>query len=90
MKGDLLLAHSDAADAEVWLGTSACRRADQLEAPMLQLRGAVGARSTVGRQGRTKPTWTSLTAAYETAHRGLRDGRLIDARRLLDDLAATR
>ncbi len=89
LKGTLLLASSnDATEAEVWF-ERAVRRADQLEAPMFQLRAST-ALARLWCAGNTEPARTLLTTAYERLTEGFTTADLIDARQLLDDLTATR
>ena len=86
-QGSLLLADSnDATGAEFWF-ERAVQSADQLEAPMLQLPASALARLWCA-QGKTEPARTLLTAAYERLTEGFTTADLMDARRLLDDLAA--
>jgi predicted ATPase len=90
LKGRLLLARSnDAAEAEVWF-ERAVQRADQLEAPMLQLRASSALARLWSAQGKTEPARTLLTTAYERFTEGFTTLDLTDARRLLDDLAVPR
>jgi tetratricopeptide (TPR) repeat protein len=87
LKGTLLLAHSnDAGEAEVWF-MRAVRCADQLEAPMLQLRATSALAQLWCTQGKTEPAAALLRTAYERLTEGFATADLADARRLLDDLA---
>ena len=87
LKGTLLLAYSnDTAEAEAWF-ERAVQCADQLEAPMLQLRASSALARLWCAQGKTEPARTLLTAAYERLTEGFTTADLADARRLLDDLA---
>ncbi len=88
LKGELLLARSsDGDDAEVWF-EQAVERADQLEAPMLQLRASAALARLWHAQGRTEPARTVLSAAYERLTEGFTTVDLTEARHLLDDLEA--
>jgi predicted ATPase/class 3 adenylate cyclase len=90
LKGTLLLARSnDTAEAEVWF-ERAVQRADQLEAPMLQLRASSALARLWGAQGRTEPARTLLTTAYARLTEGFTTVDVADAKRLLDDLADAR
>ena len=55
---------------------------------MLQLRAASALARLWCAQGKTEPARTLLTAAYERLTEGFTTADLMDARRLLDDLAA--
>jgi tetratricopeptide (TPR) repeat protein len=88
LKGELLLARSsDGVDAEVWF-EQAVERADQLDAPMLQLRASAALARLWRDQGRSEAAWTVLSRAYERLTEGFTTVDLTEARRLLDDLAA--
>ena len=90
LKGELLLARSsDGADAEVWF-EQAVERADQLEGPMLQLRASAALARLRHAQGRTEAALSLLSTAYERLTEGFATLDLIEARRLLDDLATAR
>jgi predicted ATPase/class 3 adenylate cyclase len=90
LKATLVLATTnDAADAEVWFAL-AVERADQLDAPMLQLRARMALARLWLMQGRTEPARTLLAEAYERLTEGFTTLDLTDARTLLDDLAAPR
>jgi tetratricopeptide (TPR) repeat protein len=88
LRGMLVLDHSsDAADAEVWF-ERAVERADQLEAPTLQLRACTALARLWHAQGNTDPARELLRAAYDRMTEGFATRDLVDARALLDDLAA--
>ena len=86
LKGTLLLAHSnDTADAEAWFA-EAVARAEQLAAPMLQLRSATALARLWCAQGKTEPAAALLGSAYARLTEGFTTADLADARQLLDDL----
>jgi hypothetical protein len=90
LKGSLLLAHSnDAGEAEVWF-VQAVRRADQLAAPMLQLRAASALARLWYANSKTEPAAALLSTAYERLTEGFTTADLTDARRLLDQLRGAR
>jgi len=90
LKGTLLLASSsDTAEAEVWF-ERAVERADQLEAPMFQLRASTALARLWCAQGKSEPARMLLSVAYERFTEGFTTLDLTDARRLLDDLATAR
>jgi hypothetical protein len=87
LKGSLLYAHTnDAAEAEIWF-ERAVQSADQLEAPMLQLRAASALARLWCAEGKTEPAGALLSAAYERLTEGFTTADLEDARLLLDELA---
>src|SRR4029077_16456590 len=70
LKGSLLLAPSnDAGEAEVWF-VQAVRRADQLSAPMLQLRATTALARLWYAQGKIEPATALLHRAYERLTEG--------------------
>jgi predicted ATPase len=91
LKGRLLLARSDdtAAEAELCLHR-AVKSADELKAPMLQLRATLALAQLWRDQGKTEPAQAMLIEAYDRLTEGFMTADLTDARRLLDDLAAAR
>ena len=89
LKGELLLAQSRETDAEVWF-ERAVQRADELDAPMLQLRARLALARLWRAQGKTEPAATLLTAAYDRFTEGFTTSDLTDARQLLDDLSVGR
>jgi predicted ATPase/class 3 adenylate cyclase len=87
LKGELVLAHSnDPVDAEAWL-MRAVESADGLDAPMLQLRASSGLARLWGAQGRHREASALLSVAYARFTEGFTTADLVDASRLLDDLA---
>jgi tetratricopeptide (TPR) repeat protein len=83
LKADLVLATTnDAAAAEPWFAL-AVERADQLDAPMLQLRAATALARLSYAQGRTEPARALLAAAYERFTEGFTTLDLVEARELL-------
>ncbi len=87
LKGSLLYAHTnDAAEAEIWF-ERAVQSADQLEAPMLQLRAASALARLWCAEGKTEPAGALLSAAYERLTEGFTTADVEDARLLLDELA---
>jgi len=89
LKGALLLeASHDASEAEIWFAR-AVERADQLDAPMLQLRASTALARVWSTQGRTEPARTLLAAAYARLTEGFDTLDLVEARALLDDLNAS-
>jgi len=89
LKGTLVLARgSDDADAEVWF-ERAVERADQLDAPMLQLRAAMALARLWSAHGKTEPARALLAAAYARFTEGFTTLDLTDARALLDALEST-
>ena len=90
LKGMLLLQQStDVAEAEVWF-ERAVQRADQLEAPMLQLRASLALARLWSAQGRIEAAQTLLATAYDRLTEGFTTPDLTDARALLDELASSR
>jgi predicted ATPase len=85
VKGSLLVEHS-AAVAESWFA-KAVERADQLDAPMLQLRATLALARLWLSQAKPAPAAASLRTAYERFTEGFATADLIDARRMLDELA---
>jgi tetratricopeptide (TPR) repeat protein len=91
LKGRLILACSkdDGSEAEVWL-RRAVKSADQLHAPMLQLRATLALAELWRDQGNTGPARRLLQEAYERFTEGFATADLTDARKLLDDLLIVR
>jgi tetratricopeptide (TPR) repeat protein len=90
LKGMLVLAHSnDAAEAETWL-LRAVESADELDAPMLQLRASSGLARLWCTQGKTEPAGALLSAAYARLTEGFATADLVDASQLLDELEIAR
>ena len=89
LEGTLLLAQPDrAAEAEVSF-ERAVLRADQLDAPMLQLRASMALARLWSEQGRMEPARALLATAYDRLTEGFDTVDLVDARRLHDDLTST-
>jgi predicted ATPase/class 3 adenylate cyclase len=89
LKGSLLLDHSrDTAEAELWF-VRAVERADQLEAPMFQLRASSALARLWHAQGKKEQATALLSTAYERLTEGFATADLADARRLLDEMAAS-
>jgi predicted ATPase/class 3 adenylate cyclase len=87
LRGMLVLADSDdAAEAETWL-VRAVQSADELDAPMLQLRASSALARLWCTQGKREEAGTLLGAAYGRLTEGFTTADLADARLLLDDLA---
>jgi hypothetical protein len=86
LKGNLLLAAASATDEAEACLAQAVAHADQLEAPMLQLRAATALARLWGAQGKTEPAAALLRDAYARLTEGFTTADLSDARRLLDDL----
>ncbi len=90
VKGNLLFEHSsDTVVSEPWF-VQAVARADQLEAPMLQLRASLALARCWFAQGKIEQAAALLSAAYARLTEGDATADLIDARRLLDDLEMAR
>jgi hypothetical protein len=90
VKATLVLATTkDAAQAEQWFEL-AVERADQLDAPMLQLRARLALARLWHAQDRTEPARVLLAEAYERLTEGFATLDLTDARSLLDELATSR
>jgi predicted ATPase/class 3 adenylate cyclase len=90
LRGSLLLQQSsDAAAAEPWFA-SAVERADDLEAPTLQLRASTALARVWATSGKRREAAELLGAAYERLTEGFTTADLVDARLLLDDLRASR
>ena len=89
LKADLLLAAGNESDAELWF-ERAVERADDLEAPMLQLRASLALARRWCTHGRTDAAQTLLAAAYDRMPEGFATVDLIEARALLDELAGAR
>jgi predicted ATPase/class 3 adenylate cyclase len=86
VRGGLVLAQSgDAGSAEVWY-QQALRSADQMEAPMLQLRVATALARLWNRDGRSAPAKALLTEAYGRFTEGFATADLVDAQRLLGEM----
>ena len=81
----LACSNDDADEAEVWL-ERAVKSADQLQAPMLQLRATLALARLWREQGKTGPAQALLQEAYERFTEGFATADLTDARQLLDDL----
>jgi predicted ATPase/class 3 adenylate cyclase len=89
LRGSLVLEQTnDAAEAEVWF-VRAVERADQLEAPMFQLRASAALAQLWRAQGKTEPAAALLSTAYERLTEGFATADVADARRLLDEMAAS-
>ena len=89
-KGDLALACDDTGagiDAQNWY-ERALHSADQLEAPMLQLRVALALARLWKQRGRTDDARALLGDAYARFTEGFSTRDLVDTRALLDELAA--
>lgn len=87
LEGTLLLDSPDrAAEAEASF-VRAVERADELDAPMLQLRACTALARLWRGQGRTAPARELLGPAYARLTEGFTIADLVDARQLLDDLA---
>jgi predicted ATPase len=88
LKGELLLAVSadNAAEAEAWL-RRAVETADQVHAPMLQLRAALSLAGLWRNQGNVEPARIILTDAYQRLTEGSATADLTDAHALLQELA---
>ena len=88
VKGDLLLAVSDAnaAEAESWY-EKAVDVAAEVQAPMLHLRAALRLARLWREQGSTEKARTLLGDAYGNFTEGFEIADLRDAKALLDDLA---
>jgi predicted ATPase len=89
LKGGLLLARSDGedvAEAEAVL-QGALARADQVGAPMLQLRAALALAQLWSAQGKAEPAHAVLSEAYGRMTEGFTTLDLTDARALLDALS---
>ena len=89
LKADLLLAAGNESDAELWF-ERAVERADDLEAPMLQLCASLALARRWCTHGRTDAAQTLLAAAYDRMPEGFATVDLIEARALLDELAGAR
>ena len=90
LKGTLTVADSTrAAEAEDCF-VRAVQRADQLEAPMLQLRSTTELARLWCGQGKTEPARVALSEAYDRLTEGFTTADVSDARRLLDDLGVKR
>ncbi len=87
LEGTLRLAASDDRAGAEDSFTRAVERADQLDAPMLQLRSGMALARLWYEQGRIEPARTLLSTAYDRFTEGFATHDLTDARRLLDDLA---
>lgn len=89
VKGTLLLdVAGDAAAAEDIL-VEALRRADQLAAPMFQLRAALALARCWIAQGNAQPAAQTLRLAFDRLREGFDTADLVDAKQLLDGLAAS-
>jgi adenylate cyclase len=90
LKGELTLARSgdDMDEAEGWL-RRAVESADQMDAPMLQLRATLALARVWSGQGKLGPAQESLREAYARLTEGFATADLLDAAQLLDELAAT-
>ena len=81
----LLAAGSSTADAESWF-TRALTTADELEAPMLQLRSALALAQLWAARGQVDDARAVLGTAYDRISEGFTTADLTDARQLLESL----
>ena len=88
VKGHLVLAHTGDAGAAQIVYERALQSADQLEAPMLQLRVATALARLWQAHGQADDARAVLGEAYERFSEGFRVVDLVDARQLLDELSA--
>ena len=90
LKAMLHLAQGDDASvAEGWF-EQAVQRAVELDAPMLQLRASTALARVWLARGNVEPARAVLTVAYERLTEGFSTVDLVEARQLLEDLAAAR
>jgi predicted ATPase/class 3 adenylate cyclase len=87
-KGHLVLAHTGDAGLTQVVYEQALQSADRLEAPMLQLRVATALARLWQANGRANDARVLLGEAYERFSEGFTVVDLVEARRLLDELAA--
>ncbi len=88
LHGMLLLADSDDTAGAESCFLRAVQNADELDAPMLQLRATMPLAELWGAQGNVDPARAQLGTAYARLTEGFATADLVDARRLLDELAA--
>ena len=82
-----MLAHSNDAAAAAACLLRAVESADELDAPMLQLRASSGLARFWCAQGKREPARALLGAAYGRLTEGFTTADLADASQLLEDLA---
>jgi predicted ATPase len=81
-----VLAHTDDPSASEGWFVQALERADQLGAPMLQLRAAMALARLWGAHGQVDAAASVLRVAYDRLTEGFATPDLLDARRLLEEL----